>query len=87
MFLDLDPLWWFFLLGVIGWTLAGPKPRNRAAENWKQAQRQQARAARAASRAARQVWRRRVFGSHPVLYGALFWLSPVLLMALVAWLH
>ena len=38
----------------------------------------------AAWKVQRQAWRRRVFGSHPMLYGALFWLSAPVVLCLVA---
>jgi hypothetical protein len=38
----------------------------------------------AAARRARQAWRRRIFGSHPMLYGALFWLGPPVCIGVVA---
>lgn len=83
----MSPLLLFLVIGVIGWAMAGPKPRGAAYTAWQQAQRQRARAHLAAARRTRQAWRRRVFGSHPVLYGALAWLSPLLLLALLALLH
>jgi len=67
------------LLAVVLWSLGGPSHSQRY--TWEQ-RRDQAQA-RADAKAARHAERRRIFGSHPVLYGLLAWLSPVLLMWLI----
>ena len=80
-----EPWMFFLLLGSFGLHLWLSAPVSSAERAEKRERWQHNREARAAQKAQRKAWRRRVFGSHPVLYGALFWLSaPVLLCLSVA---
>lgn len=82
--LDISPYLIFVLLGVVCWASLGSRrwSADETAQYWQR--RADRRASWAACKAQRQAWRRRVFGSHPVLYGALFWLSAPVLLCLVA---
>jgi hypothetical protein len=73
----------FALLGIIGWALAGPHPTSLEYQDALKDQRARSRDAAQAARTARQALRRRIFGTHPVLYPALLWLSLVLLIGLL----
>ena len=79
-----EPWMFFLLLGSIGLSLLLSAPVSAEQRAWKRDQRQQRRDEWAAWKADRKAWRRRVFGSHPVLYGALFWLSAPVVLCLVA---
>lgn len=78
------PQYWFVYLGIVGLILmlCAPTPSAYRAERRELWQRR--RAEWAAWKAQRKAWRRRVFGSHPVLYGALFWLAPPAFVCLIA---
>jgi uncharacterized membrane protein len=67
------------LLAIVLWALGGPSHYQR----YSQEQRQDQAQVRAVAKAARHAARRRLFGSHPVLYGLLAWCSPVLLAGLL----
>jgi hypothetical protein len=67
------------LLGIVLWSMGGPSHSQRYSWEQRRAQAQ----ARADATLARQAARRRLFGSHPVLYGLLAWLSPVLFVGLL----
>jgi hypothetical protein len=67
------------LLGLVLWAMGGPSHYQRYTWEQRRAHAQ----ARADAKAARHAARRRLFGSHPVLYGLLAWLSPVLLVGLL----
>jgi hypothetical protein len=74
------------LLAVILWSMGGAPHYQRYTWEQRHAQAQsraEATAVRQAAKAARQAARRRLFGSHPMLYGLLAWLSPVLLVGLL----
>ena len=82
--MSIDPLFFFLLLGIISWVLLSSAPESVAARRANREARAQRRTTQAAEKAQRQAWRRRVFGSHPVLYGALCWLSAPVVVSLVA---
>jgi hypothetical protein len=67
------------LLSIVLWAIGGPSHYQRYTREQRQDQAQ----VHAAAKVARQAARRRIFGSHPVLYGLLAWLSPVLLVGLL----
>jgi hypothetical protein len=67
------------LLGIMLWAMGGSSHSQRY--TWEQ--RQNRARTRVDAKATRQAARRRIFGSHPVLYGLLAWLSPVLLVGLL----
>ena len=87
MYIPLDPLTILLCLGLLSVYLWLSAPVSAEEREWKrdaQARRQTAdaaaRALRATEKASRQAWRRRVFGSHPVLYWGMAWLGmPILL--------
>lgn len=73
----------FLLIGVIGWAIAGPPPTSLEYREARRDHRARAQAAAQAARAARQTRRRQTFAAHPMLYWAIAWLTPVLLLALL----
>lgn len=79
-----DPWMFFLLLGSLGLHLWLSAPVSSAERAEKHERWQRNREARAARKAQRKAWRRRAFGSHPVLYGALFWLTPPAFVCLIA---
>ena len=79
-----EPWMFFLLLGSFGLHLWLSAPVSSAERAEKRARWQRNRDALAVQKAQRKAWRRRVFGSHPVLYGALFWLSWPALLCLIA---
>lgn len=79
-----EPWMFFLLLGSLGLHLLLSAPVSSDERAEKRERQQRNREAWAAWKAQRQAWRRRVFGSHPVLYGALFWLSAPVLLCLLA---
>jgi hypothetical protein len=79
----MHPLVFSLCLGLLGLWLLLSAPVSAEERAEKRDRWQHRRAAWAACKAHRQAWRRRVFGSHPVLSGALFWASPVIFPALV----
>ena len=84
MYIPLDWPMIALFLGLLGLFLLFTAPVSAEERTEKRERWQRRRADWAAYKAARQAWRRRVFGSHPVLYGALFWLSAPVLLSLVA---
>lgn len=78
MYIDLS-VSTLLLLSIVLWAIGGTAHYQRYTREQRQDQAQ----SRAAAKAARQAARRRIFGSHPVLYGLLAWLSPVLLAGLL----
>ena len=80
-----EPWMFYLLLGSIALHLWLSTPVSSAERAEKRARWERNREALAVAKAQRQAWRRDVFGSHPVLYGALFWLSaPAVLCLSVA---
>jgi hypothetical protein len=67
------------LISVFLWAMGGSSHYQRYSLEQRQAQAQ----SQAAAKVVRQAARRRLFGSHPVLYGLLAWLTPVLLAGLL----
>ena len=82
--MNIEPWMFFLLLGSVGLALWLSAPVSSAERAEKRERWQQRRDEWAAWKADRKAWRRRVFGSHPVLYGALFWLSAPVFLCLVA---
>lgn len=91
MYIPIDPLTLLICLGLLGVYLLLSAPmsaedridRRERRQSHEEARARQ-KAALAVEKAQRQAWRRRVFGSHPMLYGWLAWLGTPVTLCLLA---